>query len=56
MNDPMKNPDTDEQHRRRREAGSDEDDPDGQEVARRLYSTPYETEPTPDEDGATEPQ
>jgi len=36
-NDPMKNKDRDDEHRRRRDVGSDEDDPDGREVARRLY-------------------
>jgi hypothetical protein len=61
MNEKMRNPDRDEEHARRRETGGEEeqgssDNPDGQEVARRLYSTPYETEPTPEEDGATEPQ
>jgi len=56
MSDPMKNPDRDDKHRRRREVGSDaDDDPDGREMAHRLYSTPYETEPTPEEDGATPP-
>jgi len=36
MGDPLTNPDRDEEHRRRREAG-DEDDPDGREVAHALY-------------------
>lgn len=33
----MKNPDRDDEHRRRREAGSDEYDPDGRAVAAALY-------------------
>jgi len=33
----MKNPDRDDKHRRRREASSDKDDPDGREVAEALY-------------------
>jgi hypothetical protein len=37
MSDPMKNPDRDDKHRRRREASSDKDDPDGREVAEALY-------------------
>ena len=38
----MKNRDRDDQHRRRREAGSTEDDPDGREVASALYGGPPE--------------
>jgi hypothetical protein len=64
MSDPMKNPDTDEEHRRRREAGGEDDGPDGLSVANaiyggrslRSYSTDYETEPTPEEDGTTDPK
>jgi hypothetical protein len=36
--DPLKNPDRDEEHQRRRDLdGSDEEDPDGRAVARALY-------------------
>lgn len=38
--DPLKNPDRDEKHRRRREAGTDEEGPDGREVAEALYGGP----------------
>lgn len=54
MSDPMKNPDRDEEHRRRREMGESRDEPDGRAVADRLYGGP-EREPTLDEDGTTEP-
>ncbi len=38
MNDPLKNPDRDEDHRRRRNLGEeDEDEPDGFDIAERLY-------------------
>ena len=38
MNDPLKNPDRDEDHRRRRDLGEeDEDEPDGLDIAERLY-------------------
>lgn len=40
MSAPLKNPDRDRDHKRRREAGSDEDDRDGREVARKLYGGP----------------
>lgn len=64
MSDPMKNPDSDEQHRRRREAGEKDDSPDGLSVANALYggrslrsySTDHEREPTPEEDGTTDPK
>ncbi|MBB4062792.1 hypothetical protein [Salinibacter ruber] len=38
MNDPLKNPDRDEDHRRRRDLGEeDEGDPDGLDIAEQLY-------------------
>lgn len=37
--DPMQNPDRDEEHRKRRNAGTGENDPDGREVAAALFST-----------------
>lgn len=37
MSAPLKNPDRDRDHKRRREAGSDDNDPNGQEMARKLY-------------------
>ena len=50
----MKNPDRDEKHRRRREAGcdpSEKDDPDGQVVAEKLYGVPQVTQASnPDTD------
>lgn len=37
MSDDLTNPDRDKEHRRRREAGDEEDDPDGRAVASALY-------------------
>jgi hypothetical protein len=37
MSDPLKNPDRDENHRRRRDLGGEEDDRDGLDLAERLY-------------------
>jgi hypothetical protein len=42
----MKNKDRDDMHRRRRDAGQDEDDRDGKEVARTLYGGLTDREPT----------
>ena len=51
MSNPLKNPDRDENHRRRREAGQTEDDPDGREVAEKLYGVPQVTQASnPDTD------
>lgn len=37
MGDPLTNPDRDTEHRRRREAGDEGEDPDGRAVAAALY-------------------
>ena len=37
MSDPLKNPDRDDQHHRRRDLGEEEDDPDGRAIAEKLY-------------------
>lgn len=50
----MKNKDRDDKHRRRREAGDTEDDPDGRAVAEALYGGLDEHEPTSEEDGTTQ--
>lgn len=52
--EPMKNKDRDDRHRRRREAGDTEDNPDGRAVAAALYGGLDEREPTPEEDGTSE--
>ncbi|MCS3613517.1 hypothetical protein GGP50_003289 [Salinibacter ruber] len=37
MSDPLKNPDRDEDHQRRRDLGDEEDERDGLDVAEKLY-------------------
>ena len=51
MSDPMKKKDRDEKHRRRRQAGEDEDRPDGRTIAERLYGGP---DPTDNNDPPTD--
>lgn len=54
MSDPMKNPDRDEKHRRRRRGLDEgENDPDGREVAAALYGGPADSD-TDDEDDGTQ--
>lgn len=43
----MKNPDRDDQHRRRREEGSSDEQPDGKEVAEKLFGVPADELPGP---------
>jgi hypothetical protein len=53
MSDPMKNSDRDEEHRRRRDVGTDEeDDPDGREVAAALYGGLTGSDTDPQDDGS----
>jgi len=51
MSDPLKNPDRDDQHHRRRDLGEEEDDPDGRAIAEKLYGVPQVTQASnPDTD------
>jgi hypothetical protein len=51
MDDPRTNPDRDDQHQRRRDLGDGDEDPDGREVAEKLYGVPQVTQASnPDTD------
>jgi hypothetical protein len=52
MSDPLTNPDRDEEHRRRRDLG-DEEDRDGLDVAEKLYGgLPTDSDKIDQDDGA----
>lgn len=55
MSDPMKNPDRDEAHRRRRDTGDGDEDPDGRAVAAALYGGDVSELGDEDSDDSDEP-